>query len=259
MRGKLDGRYACSGFTGTANGFMIDSNAAADAMYSGRRINLDLVEADIHSVFRLIHHVSGLNIVAGDDVQGKVTMTLEDVPWDQAFAAILQSKGLGAQRFGNIVRVAPIEIIKAEQQAALEAQKAQEDLTPLKVLVVPLNYAQADAMAQQVSSMLSPRGSVEVDARSNQLIVKETEDRLAQIRELLRHIDRQTPQVQISARVIEATSSYSRGLGVQWGGELDASGTTGYGTGLFFPNSIGVSGGAQQQQQGAQSLSLIHI
>ncbi len=251
--GSGGGSGGSSGFTGTANGFMIDSNAAADAMYSGRRINLDLVEADIHSVFRLIHHVSGLNIVAGDDVQGKVTMTLEDVPWDQAFAAILQSKGLGAQRFGNIVRVAPIEIIKAEQQAALEAQKAQEDLTPLKVLVVPLNYAQADAMAQQVSSMLSPRGSVEVDARSNQLIVKETEDRLAQIRELLRHIDRQTPQVQISARVIEATSSYSRGLGVQWGGELDASGTTGYGTGLFFPNSIGVSGGAQQQQQGAQS------
>lgn len=256
--GSGGGSGAGGGFTGTANGFMIDSNAAADAMYSGRRINLDLVEADIHSVFRLIHHVSGLNIVAGDDVKGNVTMTLEDVPWDQAFAAILQSKGLGAQRFGNIVRVAPIEIIKAEQQAALEAQKAQEDLTPLKVLVVPLNYAQADAMAQQVSSMLSPRGSVEVDARSNQLIVKETADRLAQIRELLRHIDRQTPQVQIAARVIEATSSYTRGLGVQWGGELDASGNTGYGTGLFFPNSIGVSGGSSQQQTQGGSTGLFY-
>ncbi|MED5373092.1 MAG: type IV pilus secretin PilQ [Myxococcota bacterium] len=248
--GSGGGSSAPGAFQGTSNGFMFDSTSASASMYNGRRINLDLVEADIHSVFRLIHHVSGLNIVAGDDVQGTVTMTLEDVPWDQAFAAILQSKSLGAQRFGNIVRVAPIEVIKAEQQAALEAQKAREDLTPLKVLVVPLNYAQAGEVTGQVESMLSTRGSVEIDSRSNQLIVKETEDRLAQIRELIRHIDRQTPQVLIEARIVEATSSYTQGLGVQWGGELDASGMTGYGTGLFFPNNIGISGGSVQQNTG---------
>jgi type IV pilus assembly protein PilQ len=228
---------------GTAFGHMQDAGGG-DMPYSGRRINIDLVDADIHSVFRLIAHVSRLNIVAGDDVSGNVTVRLEDVPWDQALAAILQSKGLGAQRFGNIVRIAPMETIKAEKQAEVDAQRAIEELRPLKILVVPLNYSQASQLSTQISGMISDRGSVEVDERSNQLIVKETEERLAQIRELLRHLDRQTPQVTIEARVVEANTNYTRSLGIQWGGELDASAATGYGTGLFFPSDIGVGGGS---------------
>ena len=239
---------------GTAFGFMQDMSDTSDVPFSGRRINIDLVDADIHSVFRLISHVSNLNIVAGDDVTGTVTVRLEDVPWDQALAAILQSKGLGAQRFGNIVRIAPIETIKAEQQAALEAQQAKEQLTPLQVLVVPLNYADVAEVLPQIEGLITERGSVEADERSNQLIIKETADRLAQIRELLRHIDQSTPQVLIDARVVEATSSYARQLGIQWGGELDASAATGYGTGLFFPNDIGISGGRTQTDQGVTSL-----
>ncbi|MCP4808903.1 MAG: type IV pilus secretin PilQ [Proteobacteria bacterium] len=232
-----------SALTGTALGFMFDSSSATDVPFTGRRINIDLVDADIHSVFRLIAHVSRLNIVAGDDVRGTVTVRLEDVPWDQALAAILQAKGLGAQRFGNIVRVAPLETIKSEQQAALDAQRAREELTPLKLLVVPLNYSKAKDVANELQGVISARGSIETDARSNQIIIKETEERLAQIRELLRHLDRQTAQVQIEARIVEATSTFTRAIGVQWGGALDASATTGYGTGLFFPSGIGLSGG----------------
>lgn len=233
-----------------ASGFMFDSSSASSSAYGGRRINIDLVNADIHSVFRLISHVSRLNIVAGDDVKGTVTVRLEDVPWDQALAAILQAKGLGAQRFGNIVRIAPIETIKAEQQAAVEAKRAQDELTPLKVLVVPLNYAQVDEVEEQVRQLVSARGKVEVDERSNQLIIQDTEDRLAQIRELIRHIDRQTPQVQIETRIVEALSSFNQVLGIQWGGDLNASAATGYSTGLFFPNSIGISGGGRQVTTG---------
>ena len=240
--------------SGTAFGFMQDMSDASDVPFSGRRINIDLVDADIHSVFRLISHVSNLNIVAGDDVQGTVTVRLEDVPWDQALAAVLQSKGLGAQRFGNIVRIAPIETIKAEQQAALEAQQAREQLTPLQVLVVPLNYANAEQVMPQIEGLITERGSVEADTRSNQLIIKETADRLAQIRELLRHIDQSTPQVLIEARIVEASATYVNQFGIQWGGQLDASANTGYGTGLFFPNSIGVSGGRTQDQQGETQL-----
>ncbi len=240
--------------SGTAFGFMQDLSGESDVPFSGRRINIDLVDADIHSVFRLISHVSNLNIVAGDDVQGTVTVRLEDVPWDQALAAILQSKGLGAQRFGNIVRIAPIETIKAEQQAQLEAQQAREQLTPLQVLVVPLNYADVEEILPQIQGLISDRGSVEADERSNQLIIKETADRLAQIRELLRHIDQSTPQVMIDARVVEANSNYTHQLGVQWGGQLDATATTGYGTGLFFPNSVSVSGGRSQSNQGVTSI-----
>jgi len=231
--------------------YAFDNNSASNTNWSGRRINIDLVEADIHSVFRLVSHVSRLNIVAGDDVNGAVTVRLENVPWDQALAAILQAKGLAAQRFGNIIRVAPIETIKAEQAAALEAKRSKDQLTPLSMLVVPLNYSTAADVAAQLKDLMSERGEVKSDLRTNQLIVQDTEDRLARIRELLRQIDRQTPQVLIEARVVEASSTFTRSLGVQWGGEVDASAATGYSTGLFFPSSVGVSGGNLFQGTGS--------
>ena len=235
---------------GMASGFQIDSSSAASLPYSGRRISLDFVNADIHSIFRLISHVSRLNIVSGDDVSGRVTVRMVDVPWDQALAAVLQAKGLGSQRFGNIVRVAPIETIKAEQQAALDAKRAQDELADLSVLVVPLDYASAPALQGQVENLLSDRGRVQLDKRGNQLIVQETETRLAQIRELIRHLDKQTPQVMIEARVVEANSVFIKSFGIQWGGEVDASTATGYSTGLFFPNNVGMSGGIDRNAGG---------
>lgn len=230
-----------SSFAGAA-GFMIDQTSANSMPFSGRRISLDFVNADIHSIFRLISHVSRLNIVAGDDVQGQVTVRMVDVPWDMALAAVLQAKGLGSQRFGNVVRVAPIETIKSEQQSALEAKRAQDELVELDLLVVPLNYVQAGTLVAQIQALISTRGSVEVDVTSNQLVVKESEKRLAQIRELIRYLDRQTPQVLIEARVVEANSSFQKAMGVQWGGELDYTSRTGYGTGMFFPSGVGVGG-----------------
>jgi type IV pilus assembly protein PilQ len=248
--GRGGGSRDPASLLGMASGFMFDSSSATAMPYAGRRISLDFVNADIHSIFRLISHVSRLNIVSGDDVAGTVTVRMEDVPWDQALAAVLQAKGLGSQRFGNIVRVAPIETIKAEQQSALEAKRAHEELQDLSLLVVPLDFASAPGVQQQVSALVSQRGTVEVDKRGNQLIVKETEARLAQIRELIRHLDKQTPQVLIEARVVEANSSYTRSLGIQWGGEMDASTNTGYSTGLFFPNNVGASGGIARGTDG---------
>lgn len=230
--------------------FVLNSGSASTSNYTGQRINLDLVDADIHSVLRLISHVSNLNIVAGDDVEGKVTVRLIDVPWDQALAAILQAKGLGAQQFGNIVRIAPIETIKAEQQAAVEAQNSEFQLQPLKLLVVQLNYADAGDLITQLGKLMSERGTVQVEERSNQLIIQDIEERLAMLRELLRTLDRPTPQVLIETRIVETSTNYTKDLGVQWGGQIDASALTGFGTGLFFPNSIGVSGG---NTTGAQS------
>ena len=241
--GTGGGSNSPAALLGMASGFQIDSSTAASLPYSGRRISLDFVNADIHSIFRLISHVSRLNIVSGDDVSGRVTVRMVDVPWDQALAAVLQAKGLGSQRFGNIVRVAPIETIKAEMQAAMEAKRAQDELADLSVLVVPLDYASAPALQGQVENLLSDRGRVQLDKRGNQLIVQETETRLAQIRELIRHLDKQTPQVMIEARVVEANSIFIKSFGIQWGGEVDASTATGYSTGLFFPNNVGMSGG----------------
>ena len=230
-----------SSFSGAA-GFMFDAGSSSSLPFSGRRISLDFVNADIHSIFRLISHVSRLNIVASDDVQGQVTVRMTDVPWDMALAAVLQSKGLGSQRFGNIVRVAPIETIKSEQQAALEAKRAIVEMQDLSLLVIPLNYVQASELESQVAALLSSRGSIQVDVTSNQLVIQETEKRLAQIRELIRYLDRQTPQVLIEARIVEANSNFTKAMGVQWGSELDATTRTGYGTGLFFPSGVGVGG-----------------
>lgn len=248
--GQGSGVMDPSSAMGMAAGFMFDTYSATDLPYTGQRINVDLVNADIHSVFRLISSVSKLNIVAGDDVTGRVTVRLENVPWDQAFAAVLQAKGLGSQRFGNIVRIAPIETIKEEQQTALEAKRAADDLEDLQVLVLPLNYSQASELETQVRSMLTKRGTLQIDSRSNQLIIQDTQESLAKLRELARQLDKQTPQVLIEARVVEATSKFSRGLGIQWGGDFDASAATGASTGLFFPNSISASGGVDDLTTG---------
>ncbi|MEC8380772.1 MAG: type IV pilus secretin PilQ, partial [Myxococcota bacterium] len=228
---------------GMSAGFMFDQTSSSNSSFTGRPISIDLVNADIHHIFRLFNSVSNLNIVAGDDVSGTVSVTLKEVPWDQAMAAILQAKGLGSQRFGNIIRVAPIETIKAEQQAALETKRSQEELKELQLLVIPLNYAQASELESQISELLSARGTLQVDTRGNQLIIKETEERLAQIRELIRHLDKATPQVMIEARVVEAKSNYANMFGIQWGSQVNASTSTGYSTGLFFPNDVGISGG----------------
>lgn len=213
--------------------------------FTGRRMSIDLQEADIHTVFRFIAEVAGINIVASDGVQGKVTVHLNDVPWDQALAAVLQAKGLGAQRFGDILRVAPMESIKLEQQTALEASKAKADLEPLQTYIAPLNYASASDVENQVKTVLSSRGTITVDSNSNQLIIKDTAAIIASVRELLRSLDRQNRQVMIEARFVEASSAYNRQLGIQWGSDVDASTLTGYPTGLFFPNSIGVGGGVK--------------
>jgi type IV pilus assembly protein PilQ len=232
-----------SSLLGFASGFLYDSMSAQSLPYSGQRISMDFVNADIHSIFRLISDVARLNIIASDEVQGTVTVKLDDVPWDQALAAVLQSKGLGSQRFGNIIRVAPIESIKSEQQTALAAKQAKEQLEEPDLLILPLNYAQAVDVMPEVQSLVSSRGSVQIDTRGNQLILKETAQRLAQIRELVRHLDKQTPQVTIEARVVEASSGFTRSLGIQWGGQVDASAATGSPTGWAFPNDIGISGG----------------
>ena len=236
--GSGGGAQAPGGFS-----FATDVGSATDRASDGRRMSIDLQEADIHTVFRFIADFAEVNIVASDEVQGKVTVRLKDVPWDEALGAVLQAKGLGAQRLGNILRVAPIDKIKSEQQAAVEAKKAVSELADLTVYVAPLNYASALDVEKQVASLLSERGSVQVDTRGNQLIIKDVEERVAQVRELLKHLDSPNREVDIEARFVEASSNFTRSLGIQWGSNVDASATTGYPTGAMFPSDVKLSGG----------------
>ncbi|MBJ94691.1 MAG: hypothetical protein CMP23_09510 [Rickettsiales bacterium] len=211
--------------------------------WRGFPINLNLVNANIHNLFRLLSAVSKLNIVTSDDVEGTVTVQLHEVPWDQALAAILQAKGLGAAQYGSIVRVAPIEMIRREREDAAAAQQAEQDGMPLRVLTLPLNYASSKDVMDQLENMISKRGSVTYDERTNSLIIRDIDTQLSQIRQLVKALDTRTPQVHIEARIVEANQSFSRALGIQWGGNLNFSPDTGAPTGLFFPNSVRVSGG----------------
>jgi type IV pilus assembly protein PilQ len=210
---------------------------------TGQRMSIDLQDADIHAVFRFIAEFADVNIIASDEVEGKVTVRMKEVPWDEALGAILQAKGLGSQRFGNILRVAPIDTIKAEQQSALETKKAEAELVDLPLWVKALNYVQAEEVLEQVKSVLSTRGSVQVDGRGNQLIIRDTTENIAQVRQLLEAMDKPNREVDIQARFVEATSSTTRSLGIQWGSEVDASAATGYPTGAFFPSDVRANGG----------------
>lgn len=216
--------------------------------YKGRRISLDLKDADIQNVLRLLADVSKLNIVAADDVTGRVTIKLRNVPWDQALDIILRSKQLDKVRNGNIIRVAPIEVLRKEEELRLERQKARVELEPLAVRLIPVSYAVADEVKPQVTALLSPRGKVNIDERTNVLIVEDIAEVLLKVERLIRTLDTQTPQVLIEARIVEARANFARQLGIQWGGNVNATSQYGTSTGLTFPNNIRISGGADDQQ-----------
>ncbi len=211
--------------------------------YAGRRVDLDFKDADIHNILRLLAEVGNVNIVTGDDVSGSVTIRMRNVPWDQALDVILQAKGLGMIRRDNLIRVAPLATLEREREAAIARRKQQEQLAPLETRLVPVSYADANSMSARVRELLSERGTVSVDERTNVLIVRDIADQLDQVEELVRTLDTQTPQVLIEARIVEATSQYTRDVGIQWGGDVSFSSRTGNPTGIVFPYNVGVAGG----------------
>jgi type IV pilus assembly protein PilQ len=186
-------------------------------VYTGRKLSLDFKDADIKNILRLIAEVSNLNIIAGDEVTGKITMRLVDVPWDQALDLILQSKNLGMSRVGNVVRIAPLDVLKKEVQAELEARRAKERLEDLVMELIPINYAAGKEIMPQVKSILSERGDIKVDERTNTLIIKDIPKSIPAVKNLVKALDTKTPLVLIEARIIEANLSFQRELGVRWG------------------------------------------
>jgi type IV pilus assembly protein PilQ len=187
-------------------------------VYTGKKITLDFKDADIANILRLFAEVSDLNIIASGDVKGTVTIRLVDVPWDQAFDIVLQANNLGAEKIGNVVRIVPLERLSAERRVRVEASKAQEELAPISSELVQINYGAAKDLAPKIKDVLSSRGSVTVDERTNTIIIKDIQANLEKAKELVRKLDTQTPQVLIQAQIIEASTEFSRDLGIQWGG-----------------------------------------
>lgn len=223
--------------------------------YRGRRIDLDFNNADIHNILRLLAEVGGVNIVTSDDVTGSVTIRMRNVPWDQALEVVLQAKGLGMVRRGNLIRVAPLASLEKEREAAIARRKQQVELAPLETRLIPVSYATASDLEARVRELLSSRGTVSVDERTNLLIVRDMVEVLDDTEELVRTLDTQTPQVLVEARIVEATSQYVRDVGIQWGGDVTMSTATGNPTGLVFPSSVGVAGGGSDAQTPTAGLS----
>jgi type IV pilus assembly protein PilQ len=185
--------------------------------YSGKRISLDFQDAEISSVLRLIADVSGLNMVVGEGAKAKVTLKLINVPWDQALELILKLNQLGQIREGNIIWIDSLSNIARQKDEAVRAYEATVKAEPLGTRIMYLNYADAPKTLDIIKSNLSTRGEVKVDGRTNALVVKDISENLRKIERLLRDLDRVTPQVQIEARIVQASKAFARGIGVQWG------------------------------------------
>jgi type IV pilus assembly protein PilQ len=235
---------------GAAAGFNVESTTVAEEgapqqrrAYVGKRVSFEFKDIDVHNLLRIIAEISKKNIVVGDDVAGKITIRLRNVPWDQALELVLRSKGLGKEEFGNIVRVAPLGTLESEAKQRAERKKNERLSRDVAVALVPVNYATAGEMSTKVKDVLTERGTVTVDARTNTLIVRDLPENMGKVRSMVASLDLQTPQVLIEGRIVEASTRFAREIGIQWGGQAAMSPGTGNPTGLLFPNSVAVTGG----------------
>ena len=197
--------------------------------YTGEPISVNLKDVDLKDFFRLIHEISGLNVVLDPNVKGTLTIVLDEVPWDQALDIVLINNGLDKQLNGNVLRIATRDTLKKEAETARDLQKAQaEAVAPVTVTRV-LSYAKATTMRDTLKKFLSARGDIFSDDRSNQLVIRDIPSVIPTIDNLIRQLDRKSQQVEIEARVVQASRSFSQDIGVQWG----FAGTTTSGRTIF--------------------------
>jgi type IV pilus assembly protein PilQ len=217
-----------------------------DREYTGERLTLNFQDLETRAVLQLIADFSGLNVVVSDTVQGSVTLRLQNVPWDQALDIVMTTKGLDMRRNGNVIIVAPAEEIAAREQAELEAMQALQTLEPLRSEFMQVNYAKAGELADLIrgegaNSLLTERGSVAIDERTNMLLINDTADTLANVRRLVTALDVPVRQVLIESRVVIVNDDYSRELGVRFGA---TAANDNNGNGLIGVTGTGAGAGA---------------
>ena len=193
---------------------------SGDKEYSGERLTLNFQDIDTRAVLQLLADISGRNIVVSDTVEGNVTLRLQNVPWDQAMDIVLATKGLDMRENGNVIIVAPADEIAAREKADLESRKEIQELEPLFSEFVQVNYAKASDLADLIGEggdLLSARGSVSIDERTNTLLVKDTAGNINEIRRLVATLDIPVRQVLIESRIVVVNDDFSRDLGIRWG------------------------------------------
>jgi type IV pilus assembly protein PilQ len=196
--------------------------------YSGQKLSLNFQSIEVRSLLQVIADFTNFNIVTSDTVSGSVTLRLQDVPWDQALDIILQAKNLGMRKSGNVIWVAPKDEIATKEKLDLEAMTAVQNLEPVKTQSFQINFAKASEIAAQITGggavganparILSSRGSVIAEPRTNQLFVTDIPSRLEQVQSLIAKLDVAVRQVVIEARIVEASDTFSKALGVRLGG-----------------------------------------
>ena len=220
----------------------------AKKQYFGEPISLSLKDADVREVLRSFAKISGLNVVIQPGVRGTVTVELEAVPWDQALDQILKINNLGYELDGNIMRIAPVTVLEQEARRAQALAQAQSLSIPLRTVVKRLSYSTAGEIAALLrqggaGGILSQRGTVIIDGRTNTLIIKELPTYIDTVLAVIDTLDVPEPQVMIEAKIVETTKQFSRSLGVAWGFFGVADAAHGNTTGLEFPNHGTVEGG----------------
>ena len=202
-------------------------------VYSGEELSLNFQDIEVRSVLQLLADFTDLNIVVSDSVSGKLTLRLKNVPWDQALDIILRTKGLDKRRSGNVVMVAPSEEIAAQETAEREAAQKAIELEPLRTEFVQVNYAKATEVAailkSETGGVLSERGNVTIDDRTNTILVNDTSDVLGRVRALVTRLDIPVRQVLIESRIVIATDDFNREMGVRFGVTRDTTNNDGEG------------------------------
>lgn len=189
--------------------------------YSGEKLSLNFQDIEVRSVLQLIADFTGLNLVASDTVSGRITLRLQNVPWDQALELVLKTKGLDQRKVGNVLLVAPAEEIAARERLELEASKQTKELAPVRLEIIQINYAKAAdivTLLRADSELISSRGFISSDQRTNTISIRETADKISQVRRLIQTWDVPVSQVLIEARIVRANTDAVEELGVSWGG-----------------------------------------
>lgn len=222
--------------------FSLAATPGAEKVYRGELVSFDFKDADVRDVLRIIADISGFNMVVARGVKGSVTLKLNNVPWDQALDVILEDSGLGATVEGNVLKIATLASLQKRRQALSQVARTHEEFESLTTKQIFVNYAAAEDLEPLVDPLLSSRGEIRVDVRTNSLLITEIASRVTQIEELLVSLDTRTPQVLIESRIVQATLDFTRELGVQWGFNYRASAATGNPTGATFPSSVEAGG-----------------
>jgi type IV pilus assembly protein PilQ len=215
---------------------------AEEKVYTGELISLDFKDGDIQDIFRLFAEISGLNVVLQPGVSGRVTLKLNEVPWDQALELVLKTNKLGYIQEGNVIRIAPLSQLAEEETERRKLAEEKALAGELNTYTKPLSYAKARAIEPLIKRNLSPRGDIVIDERTNTLIITDLPNYLTNVDALIQTLDTAIPGVEIEGRVVVTTRTFSRQLGIQWGFTGAMNQQYGNTTELVFPNSIEIGG-----------------